>query len=70
MGLDDDLHDICAVVSERILRIEELKDYFEKAEEFEGEASVLVGCMVGSSIITGQNLKLGTLQSSKLHLIT
>lgn len=57
-GFDDDLHDICVVVSvlpeeysKRILGIEELEDYFEKTEEFEEEALVLVSCMPRSSII-------------------
>lgn len=56
-GLDDDLHDICAMVpffpadyAERVMGIEELEGYFEKVEEFQGEVPMLVGCMPRASI--------------------
>lgn len=55
-GFNDDLNDICAVVSilpanytEQEMRIKEIKYYFENIDEFEGGAPVLVGCMPRAS---------------------
>lgn len=49
-GFDDDLHDICAVVSvlpidyaEKVIGIEELEGYFKKVKEFEEEQNLRHG---------------------------